>query len=45
MGCTEGIAMQALEGLSVPHGRITYDIMDEDVVIDLVISGGGEAAC
>lgn len=45
MGCTEGIAMQALEDLSVPLGRITYDIMDEDVVIDLIISEGGEAEC
>ena len=42
MGCREDIAHQVLADVAFPCGRITYDIMDEDVVIDLVVSGGGE---
>ncbi len=45
IGCTEGIAIQVLKDVSVPYGSFTYDIMDEDVLIDLIISGGGEAEC
>jgi len=43
MGCTEGIAEQVLSDVSVPYGTFTYDIMDEDVVIDLTVSEGGDA--
>lgn len=42
MGCTEGIAAQILSDVTVPFGRFTYEIMDEDVVINLVISEGGD---
>ena len=42
MGCTEGIAQQVLADVSVPYGRFTYEIMDEDVVIDLTIAEGGD---
>lgn len=41
MGCAESIAKQVLEDVTVPYGSLTYDLMDEDVVIDLVISEGG----
>ena len=44
MGCTESIAKQVLEDVTVPYGSFTYDIMDEDVVVDLVISEGGADA-
>ena len=37
MGCTEGIAQQVLADVSVPFGTFAYEIMDEDVVIDLTI--------
>lgn len=43
MGCTEGIADQVLCDVSIPYGTFQYDIMDEDVVIDLTISEGGDA--
>ena len=44
MGCTENIAKQVLADVTMPYGSVTYDIMDEDVVINLVISGGGAGA-
>ena len=44
MGCTENIAKQVLADVTMPYGSVTYDIMDEDVVINLVISGGGADA-
>ena len=44
MGCTENIAKQVLADVTMPYGSVTYDIMDEDVVINLVISGGGSDA-
>ena len=42
MGCREDIAHQVLADVAFPCGRITCDIMDEDVVIDLAVSEGGE---
>lgn len=43
MGCTEEIAQQVLEGLSLSCGSFRYEIMEEDVVIDLtIVEGGGE---
>ena len=44
MGCTENIAKQVLEDVTMPYGGFTYEIMDEDVVINLVISKGGADA-
>lgn len=41
MGCTEEIAHQVWENVSLPYGKFVYEIMDEDVVIDLVITEGG----
>ena len=44
MGCTGEIAQQVLEDLVLPFGSVTYEIMDEDIVLDLTITeGGGEA--
>lgn len=43
IGCAEAIAGKELEDLSLPCGRVTYEIMEEDVVINLVISEGGAA--
>ena len=35
---------QVLEDLKLPFGSVTYEIMDEDIVLDLTITeGGGEA--
>lgn len=42
MGCTEGIAEQVLADAFVSEGVFTYEIMDEDVAVDLVVSEGGE---
>ena len=41
IGCTEVIAEQVLSDVKVPYGNFTYDIMDEDVTIDLTVSEGG----
>ncbi|MBQ8263876.1 MAG: hypothetical protein IJY96_03745, partial [Oscillospiraceae bacterium] len=43
MGCLEGIAQQVLADASIERGSFTYEIMDEDVVIDLYIPEGGKA--
>ncbi len=45
MGCTEDIAEQVLSDVSIPYGTVTYDIMEEDVVINLTMSEGGDAVC
>jgi len=43
MGCREEIAQQVLQDISLSHGSFRYEIMEEDVVIDLtIIEGGGE---
>ncbi len=43
MGCLEEIAQQVLQDISLSHGSFRYEIMEEDVVIDLtIIEGGGE---
>ena len=44
MGCTEGIVTQVLDGISLSCGSFTYDIMEEDVVIDLTVLEGGVEA-
>jgi hypothetical protein len=41
MGCGDGIAQQVLADVEFPYGSYTYDIMDEDVVINLTVSEGG----
>lgn len=41
MGCTEEIALQALEDIPLTVGSFRYEIMEEDVVIDLSIAEGG----
>ena len=38
MGCQEEIAQQVLADVTIPYGGFTYEIMDEDVVINLTIS-------
>ena len=38
MGCQEEIAQQVLADVTIPYGSFTYEIMEEDVVIDLNIS-------
>ncbi|MBP3411726.1 MAG: hypothetical protein J6K89_00530, partial [Oscillospiraceae bacterium] len=43
MGCREEIAQQVLQDISLSRGSFRYEIMEEDVVIDLtIIEGGGE---
>lgn len=42
IGCTGEIATQILLDVTVPFGSFTYEIMEEDVVINLVISKGGD---
>ena len=44
MGCTEEIVQRVLEDISLSYGSLTYEIMEEDLVIDLVISEGGVSA-
>jgi hypothetical protein len=41
MGCTEEIVPKVLEDISYSDGSVTYEIMDEDLVINLIISEGG----
>ena len=41
MGCTEEIAQQVLSGITLSCGTFTYEIMDEDVVINLTVAEGG----
>ena len=41
MGCTEEIVPKVLEDISHSYGSVTYEIMDEDLVINLIISEGG----
>ena len=41
MGCTEEIVPKVLEDISHSYGSLTYEIMDEDLVINLIISEGG----
>ena len=43
MGCREEIAQQVLEGIELPFGTFRYELMEEDVVIDLTITEGGGA--
>lgn len=42
MGCTEEIAQQVLSDVTLKLGIFTYEIMDEDVVINLKIEGGAD---
>ena len=44
MGCTEEPTQQVFENLSVPYGNFTYEIMEEDMVVDLIVSEGGDMA-
>ena len=44
MGCTEEIVQRVLEDISLSYGSLTHEIMEEDLVIDLVISEGGVSA-
>ena len=44
MGCTEEIVPKVLEDISLSCGSVTYEIMEEDLVIDLVMSEGGVSA-
>ena len=43
MGCREEIAQQVLQGIELPCGSFRYELMEEDVVIDLTIREGGDA--
>ncbi|MBR6825817.1 MAG: hypothetical protein IKM59_04640 [Oscillospiraceae bacterium] len=45
MGCREEIAQQVLQDISLSHGSFRYEIMEEDVVIDLTIIDGGGEGC
>ena len=44
MGCTEEIVPKVLEDISLSYGSVTYEIMDEDLVINFVMSEGGVPA-
>jgi hypothetical protein len=44
MGCTEEIVQKVLEDISLSYGSITYEIMEEDLVINFVMSEGGVSA-
>lgn len=43
MGCIHGIAKEALEDVPLPVGSYAFEIMDEDVVINLTVCEGGKA--
>ena len=42
MGCREDIAHRVLSHVDLLYGSFVYDIMDEDIVIDLTICGDEE---
>ena len=42
LGCRAGISEQLLSAITPAEGTVTWDIMDEDAVIDLHIHTGGE---
>ena len=42
MGCTEEIAHKLLADISLAYGKATYEIMDEDIVINFTITEGGQ---
>ena len=44
MGCTGEIARQVLDDLELPFGSVTYEIMDEDIILNLTITEGGTEA-
>lgn len=41
IGCREKISQQMIEGITLPFGSFRYELMEEDVVIDLIITEGG----
>lgn len=43
MGCIHEIAREALEDVPLPVGSYAFEIMDEDVVINLTVCEGGKA--
>jgi hypothetical protein len=43
MGCREDIAAQVLSDIHIPFGEFSYEVEDEDVVINLTLLTGGEA--
>ena len=45
IGCKVDIAQQVLSDVTVPVGQFTYECMDEDVVIDFVVSAGEAVVC
>ena len=45
IGCKVDIAQQVLSDVTVPFGHFTYELMDEDVVIDFMVSAGGAEVC
>jgi hypothetical protein len=42
MGCAEEIAKPVLSGIDLAIGNFTYEIMEEDIVINLITEGGTE---
>lgn len=42
MGCAEEIAKPVLSGIDLVIGNFTYEIMEEDIVINLITEGGTE---
>ena len=45
IGCKVDIAQQVLSDVTVPVGQFTYECMDEDVVMDFVVSAGETVVC
>ena len=45
IGCKVDIAQQVLSDVTVPVGQFTYECMDEDIVIDFVVSAGEAVVC
>jgi len=45
IGCSVDIAQQVLSGVTPPLGQFTYELMDEDVVINFIVSAGGAEVC
>lgn len=45
LGCQEEIAHHVLEDVTIAAGSFTYEITDEDVIIDLLVDEGGKEIC
>ena len=42
IGCTEEIEADVLDGILLSCGKVSYNIQDEDIIIDINVPDGGD---